>query len=868
MTFNHRKIEATWWRVWQKKKLFQARNNAQKPKFYGLVEFPYPSGDGLHVGHIRSYTAMDIIARKRRMEGSNVLYPIGWDAFGLPTENYAVKTGIHPKIVTKKNTDIFRRQLQSLGFSFDWSREIDTTDPNYYKWTQWIFLQFFKHGLAYKKKMPINWCPRCKIGLANEEVVNQKCERCGGPVETREKEQWLLAITKYADRLLADLDKVDYLEKIKIQQRNWIGKSEGAEISFDVIPASAPESRTGSRIKSGMTKSAIKVFTTRPDTLFGATFMVLAPEHEIISKSKEQIVNWKEAEKYINRAKQKTEAERGVALRQKTGVLLKGINAVNPATNKKIPIYVADFVLASYGTGAIMSVPAHDERDFEFARKYKMPILKVIEPVLTVVIESKCWTGGGTLINSGKFTGMDSEKAKWEITKFVGGKKESYYHLRDWIFSRQRYWGEPIPLVYCARCKEKVEGLSSLRKQGSRLDSRSAAGMTRGERLNPGWIPVPEKDLPVTLPDVKNFKPTDTGESPLATLTLWVKTKCPRCKGPARRETDTMPNWAGSSWYYLAYVMQGISPTYTLNPERYKPAFRYWLPVDWYNGGMEHTTLHLLYSRFWNKFLYDIGAVPVDEPYKKRTSHGLILGEGGGKMSKSKGNVVNPDSLVKEFGADAVRLYEMFMGPFDQAIAWDHRGLVGVSRFLSRVWGIGTSNRVNVKAKSERLERNLHKAIKKVSNDIEVLSFNTAVSSLMILSNRMAEEKEIPESVWKKFLILLAPFAPFMAEELYQQLRRTTQTQSASSPHQSAFRSVHEQEWPNYDPELIEENTFELVIQVNGKVQDKVELPRGISQKEAEKAAVKRDKIKQAIAGAKVQKVIFVPNRLVNIVTK
>jgi len=611
--FDFQTIEKKWQKIWGKNKLYNAKDFSKKPKFYGLIEFPYPSGDGLHVGHVRSNTAMDIICRKRRMQGYNVLYPIGWDAFGLPTENYAIKTGIHPKIVTKKNTDTFRRQLKSLGFSFDWDREINTTDPEYYKWTQWIFLQFYKHGLAYKKKMPINWCLSCKIGLANEEVVNGKCERCGAEVVKKEKEQWLLAITKYADKLLEGLKNVDYLEKIKIQQENWIGKSEGAAFKFQISNF----------------KFQIEVFTTRPDTLFGATYLVLSPEHEIILNLKSEILNLKEVQNYVQKAKAKSDEERIAEAKEKTGVELKGIKAINPANKKQIPIFVADYVLSSYGTGAIMAVPAHDKRDADFARKFNLEFSDA--PL------------------------VDSD----EIIRKVAGKKQTQYHLRDWIFSRQHYWGEPIPIIFCDKC---------------------------------GEVPVPENDLPVKLPEVKNYKPTDTGESPLASITKWVNVKCPKCGGPAKRETDTMPNWAGSSWYFLRYT----------DPKNDKvfadfKKLEYWMAparrssksgggVDWYNGGMEHTTLHLLYSRFWNKFLFDIGAVPVSEPYQKRTSHGLILGQGGEKMSKSKGNVVNPDDIVKNFGADAFRLYEMFMGPFDQAINWDPQGISGCCRFLGKVW--------------------------------------------------------------------------------------------------------------------------------------------------------------------------------------
>ncbi len=813
MGYNHEKIEKRWLEKWENKKLYSAEDFSAKPKFYGLIEFPYPSGEGLHVGHVRSNTAMDIICRKRRMAGYNVLYPIGWDAFGLPTENYAIKTGIHPKIVTKKNTDIFRRQLKSLGFSFDWQREIDTTDPNYYKWTQWIFLQLYKNGLAYKKKMPINWCLSCKIGLANEEVIGNGCERCGSPVEKREKEQWLLMITKYAGKLLEDLKTVDYLEKIKIQQANWIGKSEGAEIDFS--------------IKNSREK--IKIFTTRPDTLFGATYMVLAPEHWFIHQLGNKISNIKEVKEYVKKAKRKSDLQRTDLAKEKTGVELKGIKAINPVNKKEIPIFVADYVLASYGTGAIMAVPAHDARDFEFARKFKLPIVKVINPVLLYVanpgakadaavseisIAGRLWEGEGEMMNSGKFDGMDSEKAKWEITKFVGGKKKIQYHLRDWIFSRQHYWGEPIPIIFCEKC---------------------------------GEVAVPEKDLPVELPEVKNYQPTNTGESPLAAITNWVNTKCPKCRGPAKRETDTMPNWAGSSWYFLRY----IDPKNNKSLADFKK-LKYWMPVDWYNGGMEHTTLHLLYSRFWNKFLYDIGVVPISEPYKKRTSHGMILGKGGEKMSKSKGNVVNPDSIVKKFGADTFRLYEMFIGPFDQAIAWDEQGLGGCRRFLGKVWDTSRYKNISDKIKNPALERLVNQTVKKVSGDIESMNFNTAVSSLMIFVNQCSDLKDIPRKIWEIFLKIMAPFAPFITEELWEKLGYKT--------------SIHKELWPEYDPKLIQEEKFELVIQVNGKVRDKVSVPMNISQKEAEKIAFSREKIKNWLKGEKEKKIIFIPNRLINIV--
>ncbi|TRZ64315.1 MAG: leucine--tRNA ligase, partial [Spirochaetia bacterium] len=814
--------------------IYNAKDFSKKPKFYGLIEFPYPSGKGMHMGHLRSNTAMDIICRKRRMEGYNVLYPIGWDAFGLPTENYAIKAGIHPKIVTKQNTDTFRKQLKSFGFSFDWSREINTTDPNYYKWTQWIFLQLYKHGLAYKKKMPINWCPSCKIGLANEEVIGDTCERCGAQAEKKEKEQWILRITKYADRLLEDLKTVDYLERIKVQQANWIGKSEGALIKFNVKRDKGKENKK-SMSHVAFNNFTIEVFTTRPDTLFGATYLVLAPEHEIISNCKFQISNIKEIEIYVKKSKAKPEEERLAEVKEKTGVEIKGIKAINPVNKKEIPIFVADYVLGSYGTGAIMAVPAHDQRDWEFAKKFKLPVIKVINPVLMSVANPAAradaavselaiagiWEGEGEMINSGKFNGMDSKKAKWEIMKFAGGKKETQYHLRDWIFSRQHYWGEPIPIVFCDKC---------------------------------GEVPVPEKDLPVKLPEVKNYKPTDTGESPLAAIKNWVNVKCPKCGGPAKRETDTMPNWAGSSWYYLAYAMLGNQKSKIKN-QKYvwdKKRLKYWTPVDWYNGGMEHTTLHLLYSRFWNKFLYDIGAVPASEPYKKRTSHGMILGEGGEKMSKSRGNVVEPDSLVRQFGADSVRLYEMFMGPFDQAIAWDNNGITGTMRFISRVSGINENRNLKRGAKNPKLARLISQTVKKVGEDIEKMNFNTAIASLMIFVNGANSEKEIPLEIWEKFLIIIAPFAPHISEELWQALGHK--------------KSIHLEKWPGYDPKLISEENFELIIQINGKVRDKIPVSAGISQKEAENIAFASEKVKMWLKEGKTKKVIFVPNKLINIV--
>ncbi|MDQ3014840.1 MAG: leucine--tRNA ligase, partial [bacterium] len=761
--YDHKKIEKKWQEEWETSKIYEAKDDPTdstgspqaKPKFYSLIEFPFPSGDGMHTGHLRSNTAMDIISRKRRMEGYNVLYPIGWDAFGLPTENYAIKTGLTPQVVTKKNTDTFRKQLKSAGFSFDWSREINTSDPKYYKWTQWIFLQMYKKGLAYKKKMVINWCPKDKIGLANEEVIDGKCERCGTAVEKREKEQWMLAITKYADRLDKDLDDVNYLEKIKIQQRNWIGRSEGAEIEFQIVGG-----------------EVLKVFTTRPDTIFGATYMVVAPEHDIIKKLKSDISNLDEVEKYITQSKNKTEIERTAEDKEKTGVELKGVKAINPATGEEIPVYVADYVLAHYGTGAIMAVPAHDTRDHAFAEKYNLPIIEVVDEM-------------SILKDSGIFTGKKSEKIKKEITESVGGKMVTTFKLRDWIFSRQRYWGEPIPMVHCEKCS---------------------------------WIPVLEKDLPVKLPEVENYQPTDNGESPLAAITDWVNTTCPECNGPAKRETDTMPNWAGSSWYYLRYI-DPENDTEFASAEKLK----YWTPVDWYNGGMEHTTLHLLYSRFWHKFLFDEGLVSTSEPYQKRTSHGLILAEGGEKMSKSKGNVVNPDSIIENFGADTLRMYEMFMGPFDQSVVWSMDGIVGPRRFLEKVWRM--QDKVVPKLPFDAaLESDLHKTMKKVAEDIEKMSFNTAVSALMILANEMDKRENIAQAYYQHFLKLLAPFAPHITEELWSELGHKM--------------SIHLSKWDNANESKIQVSEVKMVVQVNGKVRAEFMVQAAISEAEARTIAL------------------------------
>ncbi len=817
--YDHKKIEKKWQKEWDKKKIYSVKNTKGK-KFFGLIEFPYPSGDGLHVGHIRSNTAMDIITRKRRMQGYNTLYPIGWDAFGLPTENYAIKTGKQPEAITKKNTDTFRRQLKELGFGFDWDREINTTDPAYYKWTQWIFLQFYKKGLAYKARIAINWCPKDKIGLANEEVIAGCCERCGTPVEKRDKEQWMLAITKYADRLDKDLDTVDYLEKIKIQQRNWIGKSEGSEIDF--------------KIKNSDEK--ITTFTTRADTLFGAFALTLAPEHPMILKIKSQILNLSEIEKYINDTKKKTDIERTSEDKDKTGVELKGVKAINPVNGEEIPIYIADFVLAQYGTGAIFA-DMHDERDFAFAKKYNLPMKQVLNNPQG--IESECFTGDGILTNSGKFDGMTSEYARKEITDFVGGRIVTKYKLRDWVFSRQRYWGEPIPMIHCEKC---------------------------------GVVPVPEKDLPVVLPKVKKYEPTDNGESPLAEITKWVNVKCPKCKGKAKRETDTMPNWAGSSWYYLRYTDPKNKKEFAS-----KKNLKYFTPVDWYNGGMEHTTLHLLYSRFWHKFLYDLKLVPTKEPYQKRTSHGLILADGGEKMSKSKGNVINPDAIVKTFGADTLRVYEMFMGPFDQHVSWSTDSMVGPRRFLERVWKIynkivaqnmlkNKKNLSRVGAPVERVKREdfiyssayltlqatLHKTIKKVTEDIETTSFNTAVSAMMICLNEMEKAESVDEKDFKMFLQILAPFAPHITEQLWSELGEK--------------KSIHLSLWPKFDPKKVIDNEITIAVSVNGKVRAEIKISNEMNEEEVKAMAMKDHAVVNWIEGKEIKKVIYVKGRLVNIV--
>jgi leucyl-tRNA synthetase len=758
--YDHKKIEKKWQIAWEKKGIYHALDKSKKPKYYSLIEFPYPSGDGLHVGHPRPYIGMDIISRKRRLEGFNVLYPIGWDAFGLPTENFAIKTGKDPRVVTKKNSENFKRQIKSLGISFDWSREINTTDPKYYEWTQWIFLQFLKKGLAYKAKMTINWCPKDKTGLANEEVVGGACERCGTPVEKREKEQWMLAITKYAERLDKDLDEVDYLPQIKLAQRNWIGKSEGAEIDFKI---------TGGEV--------VKVFTTRPDTIFGATYVVLAPEHKLVQKLKSQISNWAEVENYIKKVKNETEIERTAEDKIKTGIELKGIKAINPANTQALPVWIADYVLASYGTGAIMAVPADDMRDLEFATKFKLPIIK------------------------------DYKKAGFEDF----GKKITKFKLRDWIFSRQRYWGEPIPVIFCEDC---------------------------------GIVPVPEKDLPVELPKVKNYQPTDSGESPLANIAKWVNTKCPKCKGKARRETDTMPNWAGSSWYYLRYTDPKNSKAFAD-----KKNLKYWTPVDWYNGGNEHTTLHLLYSRFWHKFLFDLGLVPTTEPYKKRTSHGMILGEGGVKMSKSLGNVINPDEIVKIYGADTLRIYEMFMGPFNQSVAWSTESIVGARRFIEKIWRLQFKIGKTINKEIQKL---LHKTIKKVSEDIEGMNFNTAISAMMILATEMEKAESVSKENYQKFLQILAPFAPHITEELWNTLGEK--------------KSISLSSWPKADENLMLDAEIKIVVQINGKLRAEIMVKSEATEEEIKNKALRGEVVLKNLAGHEVKKVIYVKNRLINIV--
>ncbi len=793
-------IEKKWQELWEKQQAFQAGSDYTKPKYYCLIEFPYPSGAGLHVGHPRSNTALDIIARKRRMEGYNVLYPIGWDAFGLPTENYAIKNKVHPKDVTQKNIDHFREQLKRLGFSFDYSREVNTTDPDYYKWTQWIFLQLLEHGLAYKAEMPINWCVSCKCGLANEEVVDGVCERCGGEVVRKVKKQWMLAITKYAQKLLDGLDHVDFIEKVKTQQRNWIGRSEGAEIDFSL---------------SGV-QDKIRVYTTRPDTLFGATYMVLSPEHPLIEKWKDQIKNYADLMEYKNQAAKKSDFERTEISKDKTGVAIQGIRAVNPLTGKEIPIWISDYVLMTYGTGAIMAVPAHDERDWEFAKKFDLPIVEVVSGGN---VQEAAYTDiqDGHLINSGFLNGMPVAQAKKSITEFLEkqglGQRKVNFKLRDWVFSRQRYWGEPIPVVHCPHC---------------------------------GTVPVPVKDLPVLLPNVKNYEPTDSGESPLSAMTEWVNVPCPKCGAPAKRETDTMPQWAGSSWYFLRYT-----DPHNDQEMAAREAMRYWLPIDWYNGGMEHTTLHLLYSRFWHLFLHDIGVVPSKEPYQKRTSHGMILGTDGGKMSKSRGNVINPDDIVNELGADAFRVYEMFMGAFDQSIPWSTNGARGCRRFLDRVWRL-QEMMIPGEGYSSDLKASVHTTIKKVGEDYEKMKFNTAIAAMMSLVNDFYLKGQVTRGELKALLLLLSPVAPHICEEIWE-------AQKFGAP-------LHHQPWPEYSEKEMVLSEVEIAIQINGKVRGRIMIPADLTAEDAEKTLPENPEVQALLGGKAIRKFIFVPGRLLNIV--
>ena len=798
--YNHREVETKWQKVWDDEKAFKTSDDFSKPKYYALVEFPYPSGQGLHVGHPRPYTALDIVARKRRMQGYNVLYPMGWDAFGLPTENYAIKNHIHPKIVTKNNVARFKGQLHALGYSFDWDREINTTDPNYYKWTQWIFLKLFKAGLAYKTEMPINWCTSCKVGLANEEVVNGVCERCGSEVVRKVKSQWMLKITEYADKLIEGLDSVDYIEKVKVSQKNWIGKSTGAEVDFSIKDK----------------EDKLRIYTTRCDTLFGVTYMVVSPEHPIIDKYKDELKNWDDIAAYREQAARKSDFERAELAKEKTGVKIDGLTAVNPVNNKEIPIFISDYVLMSYGTGAIMAVPAHDERDWDFAKKFDLPIIEVVAGGKNVQEEVYTDVATGTLINSGFLDGMSVEEAKEKMISFLEEKKigcaKTNYKLRDWVFSRQRYWGEPIPIVHCDKC---------------------------------GYVPIDESELPLELPDVESYMPTDNGESPLALMTDWVNTTCPCCGGPAKRETDTMPQWAGSSWYFLRYT----DPTNT-EALASKEALEYWMPVDWYNGGMEHTTLHLLYSRFWHRFLYDEKVVPCPEPYKKRTSHGMILGSNGEKMSKSRGNVVNPDDIVNDYGADTLRTYEMFIGAFDLAASWSEDGVKGCRRFLERVWKL-QDILTDEEGYSKDLETKLHQTIKKVSQDFENLKYNTAIAAMMSLINEFYRKNAVTRGEFKTLLILLNPVAPHITEELWQKV---------------GFEGrVYQTTWPEYEEAKTVEATVEIAVQVNGKT--RATLAIGKEDPKDEVIAKAKEVIADKLTGT-IVKEIYVPGRLVNIVQK
>ena len=801
MKYNYTEIEKKWQEKWQKANAFEAKQDFSLPKYYALVEFPYPSGMGLHIGHPRPYTAMDIVARKRRMQGYNVLFPMGWDAFGLPTENFAIKNHVHPAEVTKKNVARFKSQLNAIGMSFDWSREVNTTDPNYYKWTQWIFLQLYKKGLAYKTTMPVNWCTSCKCVLANEEVVNGVCERCGSEVVRREKSQWMLKITEYAQRLIDDLDTVDFIDRVNVQQKNWIGRSTGAEVDFVTTEG-----------------DKLTIYTTRPDTLFGATYMVMSPEHPYIDKWKAQIKNWDEIMAYREASARKSDFERTELQKDKTGVRIDGVMAVNPVNDRNIPIYVSDYVLMSYGTGAIMAVPGHDTRDWEFAKKFGC---EIVEVVAGGDVEKEAFTDcdTGVLVNSGFLNGLSVDEAKVKIidwlTETGKGHAKVNFKLRDWVFSRQRYWGEPIPLVWCDHCGE--------------------------------WVPLPESELPLRLPDVDSYEPTDNGESPLAKCTDWVNTTCPRCGGPARRETDTMPQWAGSSWYFLRYC-----DPHNDKELASKEALEYWMPVDWYNGGMEHTTLHLLYSRFWHKFLYDIGIVPCAEPYKRRTSHGMILGENGEKMSKSRGNVINPDDIIRDYGADTLRMYEMFVGDFEKAAPWSTQSIKGCRRFLERVCALESEVKGGDQYSPEN-ESMMHKTIKKVSEDIETLKFNTAIAALMTLLNQFAE-KGVNRAEFKTFITLLNPFAPHLTEELNEQMGGTEMLVRAP--------------WPQYDESKTQDQSIDIAVQINGKVKSIVTIPADADEQAMLDIARADEKVAAALSGMQVVKTIVVKGKIINIVVK
>ena len=802
MKYDYSKIENKWQKIWEENETFKVGSDYSKPKFFALVEFPYPSGQGLHVGHPRSYTALDIVSRKKRLQGYNVLYPMGFDAFGLPTENFAIKNHIHPEIVTKQNVDNFKRQLKSLGFSFDWSREINTTDPDYYKWTQWIFIQLFKKGLAYKKEMSVNWCTSCKCVLANEEVVNGVCERCGSEVVHKVKSQWMLKITEYADRLLSDLDDVNYIERVKTQQRNWIGKSKGAEVKFQTTLG-----------------DTLKVYTTRCDTLFGATYMVMSPEHELLEKWADKLENLEEIKAYQAEAAKKSDFERTEVAKDKTGVKLQGVKAINPVNQREIPIFISDYVLTSYGTGAIMAVPAHDTRDWEFAKKFGLPIIEVVKGGEDVnqAAFTDCETG--ILCNSDFLNDLSVEDAKAKMIEFLTqnniGEEKTNFKLRDWVFSRQRYWGEPIPIVHCEKC---------------------------------GFVPLDESELPLRLPEVDSYEPSETGESPLSKIDSFVNTTCPKCGGKAKRETDTMPQWAGSSWYFLRYCDPKNNDALAS-----KEALEYWMPVDWYNGGMEHTTLHLLYSRFWHKFLYDIGVVPTAEPYSKRTSHGMILGENGEKMSKSRGNVVNPDDIINEYGADTMRLYEMFIGDFEKSAPWSPKSIKGCKRFLERVCSLSDIV-VDGDSYSEKLESNFHRTIKKVTEDIEELKMNTAIAALMALLNEIYDVGSITRQELRTFITLLNPFAPHLTEEMWEL--------------ENFGGMLNQAEWPKYEEAKCQDSTVEIVVQINGKIRCKLTVAADIDAKSAIELAKSQDEIAAFIDGKTIVKEIYVPKKLVNIVVK